>query len=201
MLLFFNVNSVDFHTLIHLRIALAPYGANFKVIRRRIFIAALRVAEYVEASRTRPYEMWDPSGLPMHAKILPRRREIEELEMKALLKGNQTAAVYFDDFNWRPESIDTAKIDAVAKIIERTGKTPILGARFQRTVINAEDVKRLRSVKKVDQVRGELAGVLSGPAQIVAGILSAPAAGVAFTLEGRQKAMEEESGGQTAQQR
>ena len=199
MLIFFNIVSVDFHTLINLRIALAPHGAHLKVIRRRIFLSALRVAEYVEATRTRPHEMWDPSGLAMHAKILPRRRDVEELEMKSLLKGSQACVVYFDNFNWRPESIDPATIAAVTRIIERTGKTPILGARFQRTVITADDVKRLRMMPKVEQVRSELAGVLGGAAQTLAGVLSAPAAGVAFTLEGRQKAMEDETAGQVAE--
>jgi ribosomal protein L10 len=134
----------------------------------------------------------------MHAKLLPRRRDVEELEMKSLLRGKQACAVYFDDFNWRPESIDPAKIAAVVRIIERTGKTPILGARFQRTVITAEQVRKLRSLPKVDNVRGELVAVLGGPAQALAGTISTPASGLAFTLEGRQKAMEDEQGGAPA---
>jgi ribosomal protein L10 len=134
----------------------------------------------------------------MHAKLLPRRRNIEELEMKSLLKGSQACAVYFDDFNWRPESIDPVKINAVVRLIERTGKTPIVGARFQRTVITAEQVKKLRTVPKAERVRGELLAVLGGAAQALAGTLSTPASGLAFTLEGRQKAMEDEQGGAPA---
>jgi ribosomal protein L10 len=137
--------------------------------------------------------MWDPSGLAMHAKILPRKRNVEEFEMKALLKGNQAAAIYFDDFRWRPETIDPVKIAAVIRILERTGKTPIIGARFQRSVITADDLRRLHSMAKVEQVRTELVGVLGGAAQSLAGVLSTPAVGVAFTLEGRQKAMEKDS--------
>ena len=194
ILLFFNINSVDFHTLIHLRNALTPHGAEFKVIRRRIFLSALRVAQYVEQTRPRAHELWDPSGLAMHARLLPRKRTVEELEMRSLLKGNQPCAIYFNDFNWRPESIDPAKVAAVIRIVERTGKTPILGARFQRTVATAEDVKTMKIMGSVGKVRGELVGVLGGTAQALAGTLTTPAGGLAFTLEGRQKAMQEEEG-------
>jgi len=138
--------------------------------------------------------MWDPSGLAMHAKIIPRKRDVEELEMTTLLKGSQPCAIYFDDFNWKPESIDPGKIAAVTRIVERTGKTPILGARFQRTVITAEDVKRMRMVPELNRGRQQLVGVLGGAAQTLAGTLSAPAVAVAWTLEGRHKAMEEEEG-------
>jgi ribosomal protein L10 len=117
---------------------------------------------------------------------------VEELEMKSLLKGNQPCAIYFNKFNWRPESIDPVKVAAVIRIVERTGKTPILGARFQRRVATAEDVKKLRMMESVGKVRGELVGVLSGAAQALAGTLSTPAGSLAFTLEGRHKAMEEE---------
>jgi ribosomal protein L10 len=130
----------------------------------------------------------------MHAKILPRRRTVEELEMKSLLKGFQPCAIYFNDFNWRPESIDPTKIAAVIRLVERTGKTPILGARFQRSVATAQDVKRLKTMEGVKKLRGELVGVLGGAAQCLAETLSAPAGGLAFTLEGRQKAMDEDQG-------
>ena len=163
-----------------------------KVIRRRIFLNALRVAEYVEATRAK--ELWDPSGLAMRAKILPRRRSEEELEMKTLLRGSSTCVASFENFNWRPESIDPAQINAVVRLIERTGKTPIVGARFHRTVISAGDVKRLRTLPKAETVNAELVGLLGSAAQTLAGTLSTPASGLAFTLEGRHKAMEEEQG-------
>jgi len=130
----------------------------------------------------------------MHARLLPRKRAVEELEMKSLLKGSQPCAIYFNDFNWRPESIDPVKVAAVIRIVERTGKTPILGARFQRTVATAEEVTKLRMMESVGKVRGELVGVLGGASQALAGTLSTPAGCLAFTLEGRQKAMEEEQG-------
>ena len=183
---------MDEHTILKLRFALQPFGVSLKVIQRRIFLNALRVAEYVEATRTK--ELWDPSGLAMRAKIVARKRTAEELEMTTLLKGQQTCVASFDDFNWRPESIDPAKINAVVKLIERTGKTLIIGARFQRTAISAEDVKRLRTMPNIERVRAELAAVLGGPAQNLAGTLSTPASGLAFTIEGRHKAMEEEQG-------
>lgn len=112
--------------------------------------------------------------------------------MKSLLKGHQPCAIYFNDFNWRPESIDPVKVAAVIRIVERTGKTPILGARFQRTVTTAEDVKKLRTMESVGKVRGELVGILGGTAQALAGTLSTPAGGLALTLEGRQKAIQED---------
>lgn len=192
VLLFFNVNAVDNYTLTHLRNALAPHGAEFRVIRRKVFLAALRVAKYIEASRPRSHELWDPSGLAMHAKILPRRRATEELEMKSLLKGYQPCAIYFNDFNWRPESIDLGKIAAVMRLVEKSGKTPILGARFQRSVATVEDMKRVRSMESVNRVREELIGILGGAAQALAGTLSAPAGGLAFTLERRKKAIEDQ---------
>jgi ribosomal protein L10 len=130
----------------------------------------------------------------MHARILPRKRNVEELEMKSLLKGNQPCAIYFNDFNWRPESIDPVKVAAVIRIVERTGKTPILGARFQKRVATAEDIKKLRMMESVGKVRGELVGVLGSAAQTLVGTLTTPAGGLALTLEGRQKAMEEEQG-------
>jgi ribosomal protein L10 len=180
--------------MVNLRQALDPMGIHLKVIRRRVFIDSLRVARYVEASRTRPGEMWDPSGLAMRSRVQGRKRSDEELEMIALLKGKQACAVYFEDFNWRPDSIDPAKIATVVRMLERTGKTPIIGARLQRTVITAEDVKRFRTVGGMQKVGGELVGVLGGAAQTLVGTLSAPASGLAWTLEGRQKAMEEEQG-------
>jgi ribosomal protein L10 len=163
-----------------------------KVISLKIFINALRVAEYVEETRTK--ELWDPSGLAMRAKIIRRKRSVEELEMRTLLKGQLACAVSFDDFNWRPESIDPAKISNIVRIIERTGKLSITGARFQRTVLSAADVKRLQTMPKIQAVRSELVGLLGGAAQTLAGTLSTPAGGLAFTLEGRHKAMEEEQG-------
>jgi len=114
--------------------------------------------------------------------------------MKTLLKGQQTCVASFENFTWRPESIDPAQINAVVKLIERTGKTPVIGARFQRTVISAQDVKRLRTMPKTETVRAELVGLLGGAAQTLAGTLSTPAGGLAFTLEGRHKAMEDEQG-------
>jgi ribosomal protein L10 len=178
--------------MLNLRLALAPYGAHIKVIRRRIFISALRVAEYITTTQIRSHEMWDPSGLAMHAKLLSRKRSVEELELTALLKAHQACALYFDDFNWRPESIDTLKVGAAIRILERTGKTPIIGARFQRKVVTAENVKRFRTIEGIDRIRGELVAVLGGAAQTLSGILSGPSGGLAFTLEGRQKAMEED---------
>lgn len=192
VLLFFNIYGVDDHTILKLRFALQPFGVSLKVIQRRIFLNALRVAQYVEATRTK--ELWDPSGLAMRAKIVARRRTAEELEMTTLLKGQQTCVASFEDFNWRPESIDPAKINAVVRLIERTGKTPIIGARLQRTAISAEDVKRLRTLPNVERVGAELVAVLGGPAQNLSGTLSTPASSLAFTMEGRHKAMEEEQG-------
>ena len=186
------MHAVDFHTLLNLRNALAPLGAGFKAIRKGVFISALRVAQYVEATRPRPNELWDPSGLAMHSKMLQRQRTVEEYEMKALLKGNQTCTIFFNDFTWRPEGIDLLKLATVIRIVERTGKTPIIGARFQRTVATAEDVKQLKFMESVSKVRAELAGVLSAAAQALAGTLAMPAQSLAFTLEGRHKAMEEE---------
>jgi ribosomal protein L10 len=133
----------------------------------------------------------------MHAKILPRKRTAEEFEMKSLLKGSQTCAVFFDDFNWRPESIDLAKLIAVIKVLEGTGKTPVLGARFQRQIATAENLNRLKTMVSVEKIRAKLVGVLSGPAQMLAGTLCSPAEGLAFTLEGRHKAMEEEQRGKS----
>lgn len=128
----------------------------------------------------------------MHAKILSRKRTAEEFEMKSLLKGSQTCAVFFDDFNWRPESIDLGKLMAVMKILEGNRKTPVLGARFQRRVASAEDLNRLKTVVSVEKIREELVCLLTGPAQVLAGTLCSPAQGLAFTLERRHKAMEEE---------
>ena len=192
LLLFFNVASVKYHTLLNLRIALAAHGAQMKVIRSGVFIHALRVAQYAEATRISSQDMWNPSGLAMHSKILERKRTVEEFEMKALLRGNQTCVVYFDAHNWRPESIDTKQVGQVIRILERTGTTPIVGARFLRTVATAEDVKKMKTLENVDKIRGQLVSLLGGTAQALAGTLSNPAAGLALTLEGRQKAMEDE---------
>lgn len=192
VLLFFNAYGVNFHELTKVRLALAKEGAHMTLIRRRVFISSLRVAEYMESTYTRPYEMWDPSGLAMHAEILSRQRTAQEHEMKALLKGSQVSAVYFNGFNWRPESIEPAKIVSAIRILEKTGKTPIVGARFQRTVATAEDVKRLRDISGIESLRSELVGVLGGTAQVLAGTLSAPSGGLAFTLERRKEAMENE---------
>jgi len=178
----------------HLKQALTLYGAHIRVIRSGLFLAALRVAQYVDATRTKSHELWDPSGLAMHAKIRPRRRKPEELEMKKVLKGSQACAVYFDSFNWRPESIDNATIAAVVRILERTGKTPVIGARFMRTAIGRDDVKRLTELPNVQRVREELVALLSGPSQMLSGTLQGAGQSLALTLEGRQKAMEEEQG-------
>jgi ribosomal protein L10 len=194
LLLFFNVATVSYNTLLNLRIALAAHGAQMKVIRSGLFIHALRVAQYVETARVLPQDMWDPSGLAMHAKILERKRTVEEFEMKALLRGSQICVVYFDAHNWRPESIDTAKVGQVIRILERTGRTPVVGARFLRTVATAEDVKKMKTLENINKVRGQLIGLLGGTAQALAGTLSTPAGGLALTLAGRQKAMEEEQG-------
>jgi hypothetical protein len=184
---------VDTHELIKLRLALVPYNANFKVIRRRIFLNSLRVARYVHSTKTEPHELWDPSGLAMHVKIHGRKRSIEELELNAMIKNSQACALYFDDFNWNPESIETEKVAAVMRILERTGKTPILGARFQRTVVTAELLKHMKTLKgDVGRLHEELAALLGGAAQSLSATLSSPATGLAFTLEGLKKTLEQE---------
>ena len=82
LLLFFNVASTKYHTLLHLHIALAAHGVQMKVIRSGLFIHALRVAQYVESARISAQNMWHPSGLAMHAKIMERKRTVEEFERK-----------------------------------------------------------------------------------------------------------------------
>lgn len=114
--------------------------------------------------------------------------------MKTLLKAQQTCVASFENFTWRPESIDPAQINAAVRLIERTRRTPIIGARLQRTAISAEGVKRLRTMPKAETVKAELVGLLGGAAQTLVGTLSTPAGGLAFTLEGRHKALEEEQG-------
>ena len=163
-----------------------------KVIRTGVFLHALRVAQYVEAARILPQDMWDPSGLAMHAKILERKRTVEEFEMRALLRGSQACVVYFDSHTWRPESIETAQVGQVIRILERSGKTPIVGARFLRTVATAEDVKKMRTLESIEKIRGKLIGLLGSTTQALATTLSTPARGLALTLEGRQTAMEVE---------
>lgn len=192
VILFFDIHKVDTHTLLDIRLAISKYNAETKVIRRRIFTNALRVAKYLEASRPGPGEMWDPSGLAIHAKLVPRRRSTEELEMKDLLKGQQPCALFFNDLEWRPEALDAQRILEVMEVLEKTGKTPILGARFQRRVVTAEDLKHIRGVESLGTSRSELVALLGGTAQALTGTLSSPSGSLAFTLEGRKKAMVEE---------
>ena len=191
IILFFDMHKVDTHTRLKLQIALAPHNAETKVIRRRIFTNALRVAKYLETTRPGPREMWDPSGLAMHAKLVARKRSNEELEIKALLKGQQPCALYFNGLDWRPESLDPSRIVAVMNILEKTGKTPLLGARFQRTVVTTEDLKYVGTMESLGKSRSELVGLLGGTARALAATLNSPSGSLAFTLEGRKKAMEE----------
>jgi ribosomal protein L10 len=190
VILFFDIDKVDAHTMLNLRFSLAAYKAETKVIRRRIFTNALRVAQYLEQTKPPTHHLWDPSGLALHATLHPRKKSQQELEMKALLKGEQTCAVTFAGMSWR--EIDVVRVLAVLRILERTGKTRVLGARVQRRVVLVEDLRRLREVESLGRSRAELAALLGGTAQVLAGTLSAPAGGLAFTLEGRKQAMEEE---------
>jgi len=111
--------------------------------------------------------------------------------MKALLKGQQPCALYFNGLDWRPESLDPSRIKAVVNILEKTGKTPLLGARFQRRVVTTEDLKHLGTMESLGRSRSELVGLLGGTSQALAAALSSPAGSLAFTLEGRKKAMDE----------
>lgn len=190
VILFFDIDKLDAHTMLHLRFSLAAHKAETKVIRCRIFTNALRVAQYLESTKPPAHHLWDPSGLAIHATLLPRKKSQQELEMKALLKGEQACALTFREMSWR--EVDVTRVLAVLRILERTGKTPVLGARFQRRVVTVEDLKRLREVESLGRSRAELAALLGGTAQVLAGTLSAPAGGLAFTLEGRKQALEEE---------
>ena len=77
------------------------------------------------------------------------------------------------------------------KILEKTGKTPLLGARFQKRVVTVEDLKYVETMESLGKSRSELVGLLGGTAQVLAGMLSSPSGSLAFTLEGRRKAMDE----------
>jgi ribosomal protein L10 len=187
VILFINNNGVDAHTIYGLRLAMREYGADCKFIRRRLFVSALRVVNYIEEARVRPYQLWDPSGLAIRSKLLARKRTGEEYEMRNLLKGSQALAVFFNDFNWRPSSIDPAKIAAVIRLVEQTEKATIIGARFQRKVATAQDLQRLKTMTTHECTCQEVFGVLRRRAKELVGTLTAPAGKLAITLEGRAK--------------
>jgi ribosomal protein L10 len=194
VILFIDLTKVDAHTVLDLRVAMREHGADVKFIRRRMFVSALRVVKYIEQARVRPHEVWHPSGLAMRTRVLMHEKSEEEYEMRNMLKNSQTLAVFFDDFKWRPETVDPKKIAAVIKLVEETDKAKIVGARIQRRVATAESLQKIKGLVSYERSWQELFGVLRGRGNAVAGTLTAPLGKLALTLEGRAKAMKEGDG-------
>jgi large subunit ribosomal protein L10 len=84
----------------------------------------------------------------------------------ALFKG-PVAIAYGKD------PVSAAKV--VVKYAKDNDKFTVVGAVLGKTVLNEEGVKSLATLPSLDQIRGQLLGLINAPATRVAGVLQAPA--------------------------
>ena len=73
-----------------------------------------------------------------------------------------------------PDPVSAAKV-AVAYAKENDKFTVVGGILGQSTVLTEDAVKSLASLPSLDQIRGQLIGLIQAPATKVAGVLAAPA--------------------------
>jgi large subunit ribosomal protein L10 len=84
----------------------------------------------------------------------------------ALFKG-AVAIAYAKD------PVSAAKV--VVKYAKDNEKFSVVGAVLGSTVLNEEGVKSLATLPSLDQIRGQLLGLINAPATRIAGVLQAPA--------------------------
>ena len=69
-----------------------------------------------------------------------------------------------------------------AKFAKENDNLVIIGGIMDTTVLDAEGVKNLASLPSLDELRGQLVGLINSPATKVAGVLQAPAGQLARVL-------------------
>jgi large subunit ribosomal protein L10 len=69
-----------------------------------------------------------------------------------------------------------------AKFAKENENLVIIGGLMDTTVLDAEGVKNLASLPSLDELRGQLVGLINSPATKVAGVLQAPAGQLARVL-------------------
>ena len=85
-----------------------------------------------------------------------------------------TAIAYSDD------PVSAPKV--AAKFAKENENLVILGGIMDGTILDAASVKNLASLPSLDELRGQLVGLISSPATKVAGVLQAPAGQLARVM-------------------
>lgn len=75
-----------------------------------------------------------------------------------------------------------AAAKAAVEYAEKNQKLVIIGASFDRQVLNAAQVTTLAKLPSLDQLRGQLVGLLQAPATRIARVIQAPAGQVARVI-------------------
>ena len=78
---------------------------------------------------------------------------------------------------YAPDPVSAAKV--AAEYAKTNDKFVVQGALMGATVLDAKGVGALATLPSLDQIRGQLIGLIQGPATKVAGVIQAPAAQLA----------------------
>jgi large subunit ribosomal protein L10 len=92
---------------------------------------------------------------------------------------------------------------AVAKALDDAAKAEVLvikGGLLDGAEIAADDVKRLAKLPPVDTLRAQLVGALTGSLTTVVGLFAAPMRDIVGVLDARIRQLEEQGGGETAEE-
>lgn len=74
---------------------------------------------------------------------------------------------------------------AVAEFAKENEKLVLIGAVMEEQVLDADGVKALSKLPSLDQLRGQLIGLIQAPATKVAGVMQAPAGQLARLMQAR----------------
>ncbi|KAK9478656.1 hypothetical protein V1514DRAFT_330668 [Lipomyces japonicus] len=170
LLVFVQHNNLLKHESTALRNQFKTIGADLTVLRTNLFKVALRNREAE-----------DPASWEAHRQFRSRRSPFVEF-----LHG-PTAVIKFGDN-------DAQVLKQAVEIVEKSaGRLMLLGAQFDQQLLSRDGIDRVKNLGSVDQVRGELAGVLEvlRGAGLVHTLQAAGGTQLYLTLQARKQQLED----------
>ena len=102
------------------------------------------------------------------------------LVKKAMAESGESAHALFTGpvaIAYAPDPVSAAKV--VTDYAKTNDKFTVVGALMGATVLDAKGVGALATLPSLDQIRGQLIGLIQAPATKIAGVVQAPAAQLA----------------------
>ena len=102
------------------------------------------------------------------------------LAIKAMPEASDGAVALFKGpvaIAYAPDPVSAAKV--VTDYAKTSEKFSVVGAMMGETILDVKGVSALATLPSLDQIRGQLLGLLNAPATKIAGVVQAPAAQLA----------------------